>query len=372
MQNSVEIPIFINPNFESSAEDRSDLLDRFNKYGEVLKDQTGGDIPKLHLFLGSQRLDEDLEKYTYLEIIHVAKQTRNFLSFGLRTVRKFKKMKLIPSVLISADLYFAFCATLVVNYLTKPSEGIQVSFHGSFSNSTDGRLKAQIRKRYLAFVIREATSVRVVSPQLAQELKSCFDLREKLVFVAPIPVSMPIFTPDVKRSKTIAFVGRIHHERGLLQWVTIIRQLNLIRDDFSCLIVGDGTSAKSFTYQLSEFLPRERLKFSGKLKRAEVFTYLSKIQIMLSTAPSEGFGVAIREALSAGVFVCSSRNLVTLELSNRFPKLMSTFDSEADGVNALNRVLDQINRASDVLKFREELERQNKSSLEVLIQSWIK
>ena len=83
MQHSREIPIFINPNLESSAEDRIDLLGRFNKYGEVLNDQTGGEIPKLYLFSGSQRLDEDLEKYTCLELIHVAKQTRNFLSFGI-------------------------------------------------------------------------------------------------------------------------------------------------------------------------------------------------------------------------------------------------------------------------------------------------
>ena len=70
MQHSREVPIFINPNLESSAEDRSDLLGRFNKYGEVLKDQTEGEIPKLHMFSGSPRLDEDLEKYTYLELIY--------------------------------------------------------------------------------------------------------------------------------------------------------------------------------------------------------------------------------------------------------------------------------------------------------------
>lgn len=366
-----EIPIFINPNLESSAEDPGDLLARFNKYGEILQVQTNGRIQKLFMFTGSQRVERKLEKYPNLELIQVGNHSRNFLSFGIRTALKFRKMKLMPGILISADLYFAFCATLVVYFFIRPSQGIQISFHGSFSNSLDGRLKAQMRKRYLEFVIQKASSVRVVSPQLLQELNSSFDLSRKKIFVAPVPVSLPPLNPAVSRSKIIAFVGRIHHERGLEQWVSMIRQLNLIRKDFLCLVVGDGEGAKNFEQQLSEVLPRKRLKFAGKLNRIEVFKYLSEIQIVLSTAPSEGFGVAIREAMSAGTFVCASRTPVTSELDSRFPKLMFTYDSETDGVNQLNNLLDQRHDAAEVFSFRENLEKQNESNLEILIQSWV-
>lgn len=366
-----EIPIFINPNLESSAEDRGDLLARFNQYGEILQARTHGRVQKLFMFTGSQRIEENLEKYPNLELIQVGNHTRNFLSFGIRIALKFRKMKLLPGILISADLYFAFCATLVVYFLTKPSQGIQISFHGSFSNSLDGRLKAQIRKRYMKFVIRKASSVRVVSPQLLQELNSSFNLSEKEIFVASVPVSLPPLNPTVSRPKIIAFVGRIHHERGLEQWVSMIKQLNLIREDFSCLVIGDGEGAKNFQHKLLEVLPRERLKFAGKLSRIEVFTYLSKIQIVLSTAPKEGFGVAIREAMSADTFVCSSKTPVTSELDSRFPKLMYTFDSEADGVSLLDKLLDQRHDAVEVFSFREYLEEQNVSNLEILIQSWI-
>jgi len=366
-----KIPIFINPNLDSSAEDRGDLLARFNKYGEVLQERTNGRIQKLCMTAGFQEFGNNLDKYPNLELIRVGNQTRNFLSFGIRTVFKLKKLRLRPSILISSDLYFAFCATLIVCFFTRPSQGIQISFHGTFLNTTDGRLKAHIRKKYLAFVIRNASIVRVVSPQLLQELNNCFDLSGKSIFVAPVPVSLPPFNPPVRRSKTIAFVGRIHHERGLDLWVSIISQLNFIRKDFSCLIVGGGENEKNFKHQLSQVLPPERLKFTGKLSRVEVFAYLPKIQILLSTAPSEGFGVAIREAMSAGTFVCASKTLVTSELDSRFPNLMRTFDSEADGISQLNKLLDQIHDAAEVFSFRENLEKQNESNLEVLIQSWI-
>ncbi len=134
-----------------------------------------------------------------------------------------------------------------------------------------------------------------------------------------------------------------------------------MRDDFSCLVIGDGLESKYFKEELSKILPRERLNFTGKLVRSEVLRNFDNLRVLLSTAPTEGYGLAIREAMSAG--------LDKLEL--HFPHLISTFQTESEGVAVLDAALDTGVQDSEVLSFRRTLEFENESNLVSLIQSWL-
>ena len=371
MRDKRYLPIFVNPNMNSSAEVLEDLLLRFDEYGSVLFEMSNKKIPKFSI-LGSfnQSIEKD-NNFTYLDLMNIGKGNKNFLFFSIHSVVRLRALKIKPTILISADLYFAYMATFIISLFTKPRNGIQVSFHGTFQNTSDGTLKAFLRKHYLRFVISRANSLRVVSRELAIELGRGFSLEGKEIVISPIPVATSASKPITARKKIIAFSGRIHFERGLEQWVSIIRGLSDIRDDFSCLVIGDGESFKTFQSNLSTALPVTRVHFLGKLKRSDVLESLEDVKILLSTAPSEGYGVSIREGASAGAFVCAKRTPSLTQLSEEFSSLIFTFDNDSEAVSLLNELLDRRIDHSNVQLFRSQIIKENRINVEILVRSWL-
>lgn len=371
MQDKKYLPIFVNPNINSSAEVLEDLLRRFDEYGSVLFELSNNRIPKFSI-LGS--FSESIQKennFNYLDLINVSKANRNFLLFSIKSVVRLRALKIKPTILISADLYFAYMATLIISLFTRPRKGIQVSFHGTFQNISDGTLKAFLRKHYLGFVISRANSLRIVSRDLAIELGKSYSLEGKEIVISPIPVATSASKPITARKNIIAFSGRIHFERGLEQWVSIIKGLSDIRDDFSCLVIGDGESFKTFQSNLSTALPAARVHFLGKLKRSDVLDNLEDVKILLSTAPSEGYGISIREGVAAGAFVCAKRTPSLTHLSEEFSSLIFTFDHDSEAVSLMNELLDRRIDHSKVQFFRNKIIKENRINVEILVRSWL-
>ncbi len=153
------IPVFINSNLNSSAKALTDLLERFNAYGRMLNKQCESEVSRLVILGGFEQWNKIEEDFSHLELIRVGKQTKNFVLIGLRTLYKLSKMRILPSLLISADLYYSFLSAFVVRLFKNPKLGIQVSFHGSFSNSSDGIVKSFFRKKYLGFVVSNCQSI---------------------------------------------------------------------------------------------------------------------------------------------------------------------------------------------------------------------
>ena len=93
-------------------------------------------------------------------------------------------------------------------------------------------------------------------------------------------------------------------------------------------------------------------------------------KILLSTANSEGYGLAVREALSAGCFLVAYANSVTLNLQIAFPQLVFTFRNTDEAVELIYKLKSRVPDAAAVNGFRRKQLEENMASLQNLTDSW--
>jgi glycosyltransferase involved in cell wall biosynthesis len=143
---------------------------------------------------------------------------------------------------------------------------------------------------------------------------------EKVV-MAPVPITLikRNGTFVTKLPKTIGFVGRIQPERGLEFFYDFAKMIFNIDPTIKFLIVGDGSSRKSFEELLEKSIPKNQIEFMGHLPLEELEKVWERIGVLVSTAPSESYGRALREALIHGVPVWSTDTRGLRDLIQEYP-----------------------------------------------------
>lgn len=143
-------------------------------------------------------------------------------------------------------------------------------------------------------VLRHADSIRVVSEKIKEQV-------EHIGVSAPVLV-LPLFV-DTERFRSVVrspermvlWVGRFEREKDPLRALAVLRQV----PQATLVMLGAGSLEHELKRQASG-LPVE---FPGW---QDPLSYLSRAGVLLNTSPAESFGVAMVEALAAGVPVVAS------------------------------------------------------------------
>ena len=149
------------------------------------------------------------------------------------------------------------------------------------------------------------------------------------------------------RNKTIVYVGRLSHEKGVMRLLRIWKRISSKLDDYTLRIYGDGNMRGEMeTYIHSQQLSRiELMGFSSDLKG--IYT---NADLCLMTSDTEGFGMVLIEAMYYGVpcisFDCPiSPKEIIADAGITIP----CFDEEAYA----NAVVDLLNDKDRLNKFQQ-------------------
>lgn len=123
------------------------------------------------------------------------------------------------------------------------------------------------------------------------------------VVLLPFGVDRALFTPRPSNEpRTVVACGRMAVEK---RWDVILRtfaEAARERPAWRLVALGDGPERPALERLAARLLPAERVHFAGFVKdRAELATALGTADVFLHGCPSETFGLAIAEALSAGL-----------------------------------------------------------------------
>jgi glycosyltransferase involved in cell wall biosynthesis len=110
--------------------------------------------------------------------------------------------------------------------------------------------------------------------------------------------------------------------------------------------------------------------FLGSLKNSEVQETWSGIGVLLSTAPFESYGLAMREALLHNVPVVSRRNAGSLELKEKYPNLIGLFDGTEEAVTEITEILQRTGLARDFIQFRSDFFNAQDETLTTMARVW--
>jgi glycosyltransferase involved in cell wall biosynthesis len=201
---------------------------------------------------------------------------------------------------------------------------IQIQVHGDIADPMWRRINFRNRIRYslAKLSLPSASSVRSVTKYQAENLINAFGIKRERIVVVPVPVNVSSKPVALKtdRPKTIGLIGRIHEDRGIWEFIKIVRILNTSSKDFKVFVIGDGLSKGKFLLELESVIPKNRIIYLGQLPENELRKAWKKIGVLASLAPVESYGRVIRESLIYGVPVWATASAGVKDLMDNCKK----------------------------------------------------
>ena len=238
-------------------------------------------------------------------VIAISKPTFNYYMFAKKAHKFIKINNLNIKLLVAGDPWESYWSAYFLNKFLNKKILIQIQAHGDIADPRWRRINHRNKIRYLLakLSLPKAFSVRVVNKYQAENLVKAFGIKREKIVVIPVPINILGKATALKsvRPKTVGLIGRIHKDRGIWEFIKLVRVLNLSSKNFKVVVIGDGPSREKFLLKLGSVISKNRLLYLGQLPEGELRKAWKKIGVLVSMAPVESYGRVMRESLIAGV-----------------------------------------------------------------------
>ena len=259
-----------------------------------------------------------------LKVYSVSNPTLNFFRFAFKSTRLISRMNLDVKLLIVGDCWESYWSAFILSKFLNRDIPIQIQVHGDIADPAWRRINLRNRIRFslAKLSLPEASSIRTVTKYQAENLVKAFRIKRERIVVVPVPITVANKSVALKsqRPKTIGLIGRIHQDRGIWEFIRLIRILNSRSKDFNVVVIGDGPSKDRFLLKLGSVISKNRLVYLGQLSESELSKAWKKIGVLVSIAPVESYGRVMRESLIAGVPVWATSSAGVKDLMDNCKK----------------------------------------------------
>ena len=169
--------------------------------------------------------------------------------------------------------------------------------------------KGKLIRFLMKLLYRYAHSVVAISNPVKNSLIENKICKTNLITVIPNPVDINFFNNFVKKYKLnlpeyenyICAVGRLSFEKGFDILLKAFSEID--NTDIHLVIIGDGKLKKELLDYANEFSISDKVHFTGFINPYEI---LQNSSLFVLPSRSEGFGLALVEALALGVPVVAT------------------------------------------------------------------
>jgi glycosyltransferase involved in cell wall biosynthesis len=300
-----------------------DVVARHEIYAKELRRQ--GKTSNLDLKVFSAGVSaKNLSKGKNERVITISKPTFNSYMFAKKVHKFIKQNNLDVKLLVAGDPWESYWSAYFLTRFLSKKIPIQIQVHGDIAEPRWRRINLRNRIRYpfAKLALPKASSVRAVTKYQAENLVKAFRIKGERIVVVPVPITVAnkSVALNSQRPKTIGLIGRIHQDRGIWEFIRLIRVLNSSSKDFKVVVIGDGSSKDKFLLKLESIIPKNRIIYLGQLPESELRKAWKKIGVLVSMAPVESYGRVIRESLIAGVAVWATASAGVKDLMDNCKK----------------------------------------------------
>ena len=301
----------------------ADVVARQNLYGRQLKIQSKNSKVQYMIFSSDNYL-KSYRKFKYVNILRISKPTVNSFVFAKKSYNYIKAHNLNIKLLVAGDSWESYWSVYFLNKFLNKKIPIQIQIHGDIADPRWRKINSRNRIRFslAKFSLLKASNVRAVTKYQAENLVKAFDIKRERIVVVPVPINVLSNTVSLKsdRPKAIGLIGRIHQDRGIWEFIKLIRILNSSSKDFKVVVIGDGLSKDKFLLKLQSVIPKNRIIYLGQLPESELSSAWKRIGVLVSMAPVESYGRVMRESLIAGVPVWATSSAGVKDLIDNCKK----------------------------------------------------
>jgi len=283
---------------------KEEVISRQNNYGVNLKKFNTQQEYEFIIFSGSKNKSQ-INLYESVRISNLCNPTFNFFKFAWKARKLALELNLNIKLFVVGDCWESYWSAFMLNFFLQIKSPIQIQVHGDIADPKWRKINYRNRARFLLakLALTKASSIRTVTKYQAENLVDVFGIKREKIVVVPVPITVASKLVSLKseRPKTIGLIGRIHQDRGIWDFINLIRILNSSSKDFKVVVIGDGPSKDKFLLKLESVIPKNRIIYLGQLPENELRKAWKRIGVLVSMAPVESYGRVIRESLIAGV-----------------------------------------------------------------------
>ncbi len=179
------------------------------------------------------------------------------------------------------------------------------------------------------FVIEEerkgfdtADHIFCVSHKLKNVICEKYGVEESKISVVPNAVKLSAAEERPKSSpKTIAFIGRLTHQKSPFTFVDVARELHSRGNDFKYLVIGDGYLRDALEDRVKSSNFSNKFTFTGFLDREKVMRKLNEIDLLIMPSAAEPFGLVALEAVMKKIPVAAATGMGVAEFVPSIPQV---------------------------------------------------
>lgn len=287
------------------------LIGRHLRYGKALHEVSNAEIPGLVILAKSRRpFGSLIYDQQGLRIVSMGYR-RTPVALGGAAARWFHLTGQRPAWIAGDPFRMGLGALSAKRKILGP---LQIQVHGDFGvlSPTHGGLQDRARWAVARHTLRHADSIRVVSTEQGTRLINRYGIDPRRVFAAPVPIDDVFleFLLGAAEAKppTVGYIGRLHYERGLTDWVKVAKELAKIDPAVRFVVIGDGPHRQRFLHELRTTVGAERVDYLGFLRAEALASAVSRLSLFLNTWRHESYGRAMIEAICLGTGVVAVRS----------------------------------------------------------------
>jgi glycosyltransferase involved in cell wall biosynthesis len=303
---------------------KNDVIERHSNYGKELAKQNKKIDYRLKVLSASTKQISTSKNNKTFEMLHITKPTFNSYKFAKRAYKYIELNKVSVELFVVGDPWESFWSAYFLNKFLNKKVPIQIQVHGDIADPKWRRINLRNRIRFslTKLSLPKSSSVRAVTKYQAENLVKAFSIKRERIVVVPVPITVASKSVALnsERPKTIGIIGRIHQDRGVWEFIRLIRILNSSSKDFKVVVLGQGPSKDKFLLKLSSVISKNRIIYLGQLPENELRKAWKRIGVLVSMAPVESYGRVIRESLIAGVPVWATASAGVKDLMDNCKK----------------------------------------------------
>jgi glycosyltransferase involved in cell wall biosynthesis len=351
------------------------VIERHSNYGKELAKQNKIGYRLKVLSASTKQIITSKNNKTF-EMLNISKPTFNSFKFAKKAHKYIESNKVSAKLFVAGDPWESFWSAYFLNKFLNKKIPIQIQVHGDIADPRWRRINPRNRVRYslAKLSLRKASSVRAVTKHQAENLVKVFGIKKEKIVIVPVPINIVSKTVALKsdRPKTIGLIGRIHQDRGIWEFVNLVRVLNSSSKDFKVVVIGDGPSKDRFLLKLESVISKNRIIYLGQLPENELRKAWKRIGVLVSMAPVESYGRVIRESLIAGVPVWATASAGVKDLMDNCKKgEVKLLDLSKSNVS-LDKDFNSLLKTKMSSDFSKRFIKENNTYAAILAKSWIK
>lgn len=287
---------------------------------------------------------------------------------GIRIVKKTRGLPDITHVHVLTRL-------ALIAWWLRLRHGIPFMITEHWSRYIPGRneFKGVAKKWLTRFLVRNASMVTTVTRNLAEAMMG-HGLYNTDYRILPNVVDTELFKPRIDKNNDLkciihvsCFEDRSKNISGLLR---VLKQLSAKRDDFECILVGDGMDFEAMKLLAKALGLMGKIRFTGLLEGTHLASTMASADFLVLFSHYENLPVVIPEALACGLPVVASRVGGIAEVVDHNSGLLVEARQESALLQALDYMLDHFTDFNPAVLREKIVENNSPDAVGKLLHGW--